>query len=146
MILHEELYFEITLKGEKSEIKKFAKFLNSGELDDFFEIDSDYLSYGDEYTAADDGDEVEMVFTNDDLGIEIGRFDVEEFLDVLCHAAKKLDVVGHVYDINDEEFSFSSATGSADFKNLSKIDKFNDELDEEAASEESENDDSEDNY
>lgn len=138
MILHEELYFEITLKGEKSELKKFAKFLTSGELDDFFEVGSDYISYGDEYAAAEDGDEADMIFTNDDLGVEIDRFDVEEFLDVVCHAAKRLDVVGHVYDINDEEYNFTSAKDSADYLNLDKVDKFNDELDEEAENEEAE--------
>lgn len=138
MILHEELYFEITLKGEKSELKKFAKFLSSGELDEFFEIDSDYISYGDEYAAADDGDEADLTFTNDDLGIEVSRFNVEEFLDVFCHAAKNLDVVGHIYDINDEEYNFTSAEGSSDFRNLSKIDRFNDELDEAADDEEAE--------
>ena len=138
MILHEELYFEITLKGEKSELNKFIKFLTSGELDEFFEIDGEYISYGDEYAAADDGDETDITFTNDDLGIEISKLDVEEFLDVFCHAAKKLDVVGHIYDINDEEYNFISAEGSADFKNLSKVDKFNDELDEAAEGEEAE--------
>ena len=38
MTLWDELYFEITLHGAKSELKKFVNFLKSGELDDFFEI------------------------------------------------------------------------------------------------------------
>lgn len=135
MILHEELYFEITLTGEKSELKKFTKFLTSGELDDFFEVDSEYINYGDEYADSDDGAEADIIFSNDDLGIEIGRFDVEEFLDVFCHAAKRLDVVGHIYDINDEEYNFTSAEGSSDYKNLSNV-NINDELDEEAENEE----------
>ena len=71
MILCEELYFEITLTGIKSELKKFISCLKSGELDDFFEFSSDYISYDDEYADAGDGDETSIVFTNDDLGIEI---------------------------------------------------------------------------
>ena len=49
MILCEELYFEITFTGIKSELKKFISCLKSGELDDFFELSSDYISYDDEY-------------------------------------------------------------------------------------------------
>ena len=41
MKLYDELYFEITLKGQKSELVKFIRFLKSGELDDFFEMKSD---------------------------------------------------------------------------------------------------------
>ena len=37
MILYEEIYFEITFSGLKSELKKMVKFLKSGELEDFFE-------------------------------------------------------------------------------------------------------------
>ncbi len=136
MILYEEIYFEITAKGIKSEIKKLAKFLNSGELDDFFEITSDYINYGDEFTAASDDEEVEMTFTNDDIGIEVDEFDPEEFLDTFCHAAKSLELVGHIYDINDEEYNFVSEEGSVDFKNSRSINKFNDELDEAADDEE----------
>ena len=42
MTLCEELYFDITLIGEKSEIKKFASFLRAGGLDDFFEFSNEY--------------------------------------------------------------------------------------------------------
>ena len=41
MTLWDELYFEATLHGLKSELKKFVNFLKSGELDDFFEITSE---------------------------------------------------------------------------------------------------------
>ena len=136
MILREELCFEITLKGDKAELKKFVKFLKSGELEEFFEISSDFISYGDEYDSADDSEEAEIVFTNDDIGIEIGRLDVEEFLDVFCYAGRRLDIVGHLYDINDEEYNFTSEKDSSSYRDSSKVDKFNDELDEAADDEE----------
>ena len=136
MILCEELYFEITVKGEKSEIKQFAKFLKSGELDEFFEVTSDYISYGDDYAAAGDEEEVELVFSNDDLGVEIDEFDTDDFLEVFCKAAKKLDASGHLYDISDEEYSFTSDKGSPDYRNAKAAKRFNDELDEAAYDEE----------
>ena len=37
MTLCEELFFEITVSGTKSELKKLVSFLESGGLDDFFE-------------------------------------------------------------------------------------------------------------
>ena len=55
MTLYEEIYFEITFSGVKSELKKMVKFLKSGELDDFFEITSDYICYADEYKDAGHG-------------------------------------------------------------------------------------------
>ena len=139
MILCEELYFEITLTGIKSELKKFISCLKSGELDDFFEFSSDYISYDDEYADAGDGDETSIVITNDDLGIEIDELDTDEFLDVFCRAARSLDVSGHIYDIDDEEYRFISHIGNAGFINAKNID-FADELDIEARREEFEED------
>ena len=136
MILYEEIYFEITFAGEKSELKKMVKFLKSGELDDFFEIPSDYISYADEYKDASDTDESEFVFTNDDLGIEIDEFDTDEFLEVLCKAGKRLYISGHIYDISDEEYSFTSEKGDSYYINARDTKKFNDELDEAAEKEE----------
>ena len=136
MILTEEIYFEITAKGPKSEIKKFVKFLKSGELEDFIEVTGDYISFGDEYAAADDSENVEMIFSNDDLGIEVDEFDTEEFLDVLCKAARALELVGHIYDINDDEYNFISETGDSGYINSRNVNKFNDELDAAAYDEE----------
>ncbi len=136
MTFCDELYFEITLTGAKSEIKKFASFLRSGELDDFFEISSDYITYDDGYTDADDGDKTTLIFSDDDCGVEIDEFDTDEFLDVFCRAAKSLDVEGRFYDVDDEEFSFISAAGDTYYVNSKKIDRFNDELDEEREREE----------
>ena len=140
MILYEEIYFEITLAGQKSELKKMAKFLKSGELDDFFEITSDYISYADEYHDISDSEESEMVFSNDDLGIEVEEFDTDEFLEVFCQAGKTLDISGHIYDSSDEEYSFSSEKGDSYFINARGVKKFNDELDEAAEDEEKDED------
>ncbi len=138
MILNEEIYFEISFTGEKAELKKMVKFLKSGELEDFFEITSDYISYHDEYDEKDDCEESEFIFTNDDLGIEIDVFDTDEFLEIICKAGRKLDISGHIYDISDEEYSFSSPKGDSDYTDAKGDLKFNDELD--AAAEEEEAD------
>lgn len=138
MILSEEIYFEITAKGPKSEIKKFVKFLKSGELEDFMDVSSDFINYSDEYADASDTETVEMIFSNDDIGIEAEEFDTEDFLDIFCKAARNLELVGHIYDINDEEYNFSSECGSSSYEDSRNIERFNDELDEAAFEEEDE--------
>ena len=135
MTLCEELYFDITLIGPKSEIKKFASFLRSGELDEFFEFSGDYLSYCDEFDEAGADERVSMTLSNDDWGIEIDEFDTDEFLEVLCKAAKSLDVRGTLYDIDDEEYSFISEKGDSYYLNAKRTSMFNDELDERAREE-----------
>ena len=132
MILYEELYFEITFTGSKSEIKKFASFLKSGGLDDFIELGPDYISYDDGFDGAAPEEETSLTLSNDDYGIEIDEFDTDEFLEVLCRAAKGLDVSGQLYDIDDEEFSFKSEAGDSYYVDASKIERFNedDDLDE----------------
>ena len=136
MTLCEELYFEITLNGTKSELKKFISFLKSGELDDFFEVSSDYINYDDSYADAADEDDTSVIFSNDDCGIEIDEFDSDEFLDVFCRAAKDLEVEGRLYDIDDEEYHFISAIGDSYYLNADKMHLFNDELDAHARAEE----------
>ena len=138
MILNEEIFFEITFAGEKAELKKMVKFLKSGELDDFFEISSDYICYADEYRDLDDSESSEFVFTNDDFGIEIDEFDTDEFLEIICKAGRKLDISGHLYDVADEEYSFTSEAGDSYYVNARARGKFNDELDEAAEKEEME--------
>lgn len=135
MTLCEELYFEITLTGAKSELKKFVSFLRSGELDEFFEISSEYISYDDEYDTTPPEGETSVIFSNDDYGIEIDEFDTDEFLEVLCKAAKSLDVRGTLYDIDDEEYSFISEKGDSYYLNAKRTSMFNDELDERAREE-----------
>lgn len=135
MTLYEELYFEIALKGTKDELRKFERYLRSGALDDFFEVQDDYICYDDGFAAADAGTICEMTFTNDDFGIEIDEFCPEEFLDEFCKAARALEVQGHMYDIDDEEFHFVSDAGDSYFINSRKARSFNDELDAQADAE-----------
>lgn len=131
MTLCEELYFEITLTGTKSELKRFVSYLKSGELDDFFEVTSDYIHYDDEWEDADADKEVSVIFSNDDYGIEIDEFDTDEFLELFCKAAKPLDVEGRLFDVDDEEYEFTSAAGDSYYLNAKRTVKFNDDLDEE---------------
>lgn len=142
MKLYDELYFEITLRGQKSELVKFIRFLKSGELDDFFEVSADYIVPADDFASADDGQKTEITFTNDDIGIEIDRFNPEDFLDIFCLASKKLDVRGHFYDINDEEYEFSSVAGDNGYTD-SILSEFNDELDSYARDEDVDDEDEE---
>ena len=144
MTLCEEIYFEIKLTGAKSEVKKFASFLRSGELDEFFEITSDYIHYEDGYTEAADDGEVTMIFANDDYGIELEELDTDEFLEVFCRAARRLEVFGTMYDCDDEEYSFVSHIGDTYYLNSRKVGIFNDELDAHAREEESGEDDEKD--
>ena len=140
MTLWDELYFEITLHGAKAELKKFINYLNSGELDDFFEISSDHIIYDDSYYAAEESAESEVIFTNDDYGIEIEEFDTDEFLEIFCKAVKNLDVYGTLYDADGSEFHFTSAKGNSYYVNSRKDLRFNDELDEVAYNEEMDSD------
>ena len=135
MTLWDELYFEITLRGAKSDLKKFASFLKSGELDDFFEITEDHIIYDDSFDACDADQETEIIFTNDDYGIEIDEFNVDEFLELFCNAARNLDAYGSLYDCDDGEFHFTSGKGDTYYINSRKSVVFNDELDEVAYNE-----------
>ena len=137
MTLYDEIYFEITCTGAKSEIKKLADFLKAGGLDDFFEFSRDYLSYDDSYSTAEDAAETSLTLSTDDYGIEIEELDSDEFLDVLCRAARKLDVVGHIYDIDEEEYRFFSEPGDSYYLNADKVTKFNEDLDKEKLDSES---------
>lgn len=130
MTLWDELYFEITLKGAKSDIKKVVSFLESGELDEFFEMSEEYIIFDDSYSSADNETETEMIFTNDDYGIEIDSLDADEFLELFCKAAKNLDVYGTLSDIDGAEFKFESEKGNASYINSRHAIRFNDELDE----------------
>ena len=132
MTLCEELYFEITLTGAKSDLKKFVSFLKSGGLDDFFEFSTDYITYDDEFDDASPDADTSITLSNDDYGIEIDELDSDEFLDIFCRAAKALDVVGQIYDIDDEEYSFKSDRGDSFYVNQRSINRFNedDDLDE----------------
>ena len=135
MILYEEIYFDITIEGKKSDVKRLEKFLLGGGCDDFFEVQPDHISYADEFAESDESANVKMFFS-DDL-----EFDTDEFLDVLCRAGASVDITGHVYDINDDEYSFRSEAGSTDYYNAKNVRIFNDELDDAARDEEADEED-----
>ena len=135
MTLYDELYFEITAKGPKSEIKKLVSFLKSGELDDFFEVSREYINLDDNYANVTDEEKTELVFSNDEIGIEIDEFDTDEFLELFSKAAKALEVNGTLYDMDDNEFSFVSPAQDPYYYNA-RTSRFNDELDDVALGEE----------
>ena len=108
-------------------LQKFAKYIKGGALEDIIESAHEFISYDDSFSSAEEDDECEMFFSNDDLGLEISKLDTEDFLDVFCKETAKIDVAGHIYDINDDEYMFKSAKGRTDFS--SGTGKFNDELD-----------------
>ena len=128
MTLYDELYFEITATGAKSEIKRFINYLKSGELDDFFEFDTEYINYDDDYAGAGNDQEVSVVISNDDFGIEIEEFDTDEFLEIICKAAKGIYLKGQLFDVDDEEYSFVSEVGDAYYINARNI-SFNEDDD-----------------
>ena len=136
MKLHEELYFEITAEGDKNELQKFISYITSGELDDYFEFSSDFIIYDDNFSSADSGNAASITIANDNFGIEIDELDPEDFLDTFCKGGKALSIWGNLYDIDDEEYRFASPAGDPCYTNVAKINKFNDELDEEAYKEE----------
>ena len=129
MTLYDELYFEIKATGPKSEIKRFASFLKSGELNDFFEFSTDYIIYDDDYETASGDEEASVIISNDDFGIEIDEFHTDEFLEVFCKAAKNLYVKGQLFDIDDEEYSFVSEVGDSYYTNAKSISSFNEDED-----------------
>ena len=115
MILYEELYFEIEVTGQKSQLKKFVNFLKSGDFDD----------YADAYDTKETG----IVLSTDDYGIEIDEFDTDEFLEILCKASKELYVSGQLYDVDDEEYSFISEAGDSYYINAKNAKRFNEDDD-----------------
>ncbi len=129
MTLYEELYFEIQATGTKSEVKKFISYLNSGELEDFFEFSSDYINYDDDFENAGPESEVTVIIANDDYGIEIDEFYTDEFLEVLCKAGKRIFLKGQLYDIDNEEYSFVSEAGNSYYTNALLVQHFNEDDD-----------------
>lgn len=135
-MLHEEIYFEITLEGTKAELRRFISFVKSGELDEFFDSAYDYIIYDDDFAAAGDEEKTSIVFSNDDYGIELDSFDPHEFLDVFCKAARELNASGNFYDIDDEEYSFISPAGDPCYANAKTANRFFDDFDEQLMEEE----------
>ena len=135
MTLYDELYFEITFSGKKVELEKLASFLKCGGLDEFFEMDDDYIDYDDDYASTSETGETLFTVSNDDFGIEIDEFDVDEFLETLGRAAKNVDARGEIYDADDEEYRFISEEGNSYYLNAKNISLFNDDLDTQAKEE-----------
>ena len=129
MTLYDELYFEITATGPKSEIKNFVSYLKSGELDEFFEFSTDYINYDDEYATAGPDQEVSVVISNDDYGVEIDEFHTDEFLEVLCKAGRRLYLKGNLFDVDDEEYSLVSEKGDSYYTNALLVQNFNEDDD-----------------
>ena len=144
MTLYDEVYFEITLLGKKIEIKKFLSFLKDGGLDDFFEVEEDYVDYDDDFDTVGDEEATVITFSNDDLGIEIDELDTDEFLEVLCRAARNLDARGELYDADDDEYRFVSTEGNSYYLNAKSINAFNDDLDTQAREEDEDGEEDED--
>ena len=129
MTLYDELYFEITAIGPKSEVKNFVSYLKSGELDEFFEFSTDYINYDDDYESATPSQKVTVTISNDDWGIEIDEFHTDEFLEVLCKAGRRLYLKGNLFDVDDVEYSFVSEEGDAYYTNARLIQNFNEDED-----------------
>ena len=138
MTLYDELYFDITVEGAKSEIKKFISALSNGALDDFFEFSDDFVEYADDYPSASDDANTFAYLSCQDYGIEIDEIDVADLLETLCKHGKKLDLRGEVYDAENDEYRFISTAGDSYYLNADKVAIFNDELDEQRRKEESE--------
>ena len=141
MILCDEFYFEITFTGAKAEIKKIAKFLKSGGLEEFFDFDDSYISFDDAYFDAADEEETWLTLSNDDYGIEIDEIDADELLEVICRAAKALHVSGSLYAINDEEYDFVSKAGDSYHVDKRKEALFNEDEDFEDEADDEEDED-----
>lgn len=129
MTLYDELYFDIRATGTKSEIKAFVSYLKSGELDDFFEFSAEYIDYDDDYATAAPNEEVSVVISNDDYGIEIDEFNTDEFLEIICKAGKRIHLKGQLFDCDDEEYSFISEEGNSYYINALLVDSFNEDED-----------------
>ena len=135
MTLYDEVYFEITVTGKKSELEKFVSFLNDGGVDEFLEMDDDYIDYDDDYASAGDNSQTYITFSNDDYGLEIDEFDTDEFLETICRAGRNLDLRGELYDADDGEYRFISEEGNSYYINAKNINLFNDDLDTQAKEE-----------
>lgn len=121
MKLYEEIYFEITLMGTKSDLTKFVNYIKSGELDEFIEITGDHIFYDDNFATSEPFEETKVTITNDDYGIEVDEFDPDDFLEALCKAGKSLYIKGTLYDIDNEEYQFISEEGNNYYVNARSI-------------------------
>jgi hypothetical protein len=129
MTLYEELYFDIKLSGQKTELKKFISFLRSDGLEDFFEFSSEYITYDDRFNDVAPEEETFVIISNDDYGIEIDEFDTDEFLEIICKAGRRLYLKGQIFDADNEEYSFVSEAGDSYYINALLVNDFNEDED-----------------
>ena len=64
------------------------------------------------------------------------EIEAEELLEVICKVTENLDVFGYLYDVDEEEYGFSSEKGDSYYVNSRRAKSFNDELDAVALDEE----------
>ena len=128
MTLYDELYFDITLEGAKSDIKKFIRALNCGAVDDFFEFSEEMLDYDDDYESKSDDATVSVSFSNTDFGIEIEELEVFDLLDELCRITRALEVRGEIYDAENDEYRFVSHASDSYYINADREKLFNEEI------------------
>lgn len=126
MILYEEIYFEFTAAGIKSDLVKFVNYIKSGELNDILEITGDHIFYDDNYYTAKADGECSVTITNEDYGVEMEELDTDELLDEICKAGRNLDIRGVLYDIDNEEYQFISEAGNNYYINARDV-RFNEE-------------------
>ncbi len=138
MIFNDCVCFEINICGERARVQKLIDYLNSGELDEFFEVDEEFFLFDDSYDTAAPDEEVRVMFSSDEFGIEVESFDSDEFLEVLCKAGKQLHLSGNFYNFDDDEFRFISEAGNDYYINENNVSIFRDELDMQASKEEEE--------
>ena len=88
-----------------------------------------YIDYDDNFVTAEPEDEISIVISNDDYGIEIDEFHTDEFLEILCKAGKRLYLKGQLFDVDNEEYSFVSQKGDSYYTNALLINEFNEDED-----------------
>ena len=132
MTVYDELYFDITLEGAKSELEKFARAVKSGALEDFFEFDEEMLDFDDDFETAAPSAKTSLSLSCVDFGLEIEELEVFDFLDELCRHTRQLEVRGEIYDAENDEYRFVSHAGDSFYINADKEKLFNEELDRES--------------
>ena len=128
MTLSDELYFDITAEGTKSDVKKFVRALESGALEEYFEFDSEMLDYDDGYATSEESAKTSVSFSNTDFGIEIEELEVFDLLDSLCRITRTLEVRGEIYDAENDEYRFVSHAGDSYYINADKARLFEEDL------------------
>lgn len=121
MILYDELYFEITAMGQKCHLEKIMNYLESGEMDDFFEFSDEYIYPDDNFDSTEPNKETKITISSEDYGIEIDELDTDEFLELLCKVGKWAYIKGQLSDSDGNEYSFVSEEGNSYYVNARSL-------------------------